>query len=148
MVLGSWRTNIIWKLHRNDSGVILELLEIDLDPFFKQKNDILNMYLNINFKNEEKSKSEFQISSSSNESSPGTPFRMCSRSRQYQRFEYHQKLLTWKRSYAISKSTYLIFVLFGFDTKCHECRKRISWEFVFGVQLKSNSAGVQDRPHA
>ena len=126
MVLGLRRVNIIWKLPRNYSGFILELLEIDSGSFSNQKVNILNMFLYINSKHEEKSKSDFQISTSSNESRPGTPFKMCSRSRQYQRFEYHQKLLTWTRSYAISKSTYLIFVLFGFDTNCNECRERIS----------------------
>ena len=33
MVLGSCRVNIIWKVVRNDPGVILELLEIDPEPF-------------------------------------------------------------------------------------------------------------------
>ena len=34
---------------------------------------------------------------------------MCSRSRQYQRFEYHQKLLSQKRSYGISKYDFPIW---------------------------------------
>ena len=34
---------------------------------------------------------------------PGTLFKMCSRSRQYQRFEYHQELLLQTKSYGISK---------------------------------------------
>ena len=33
IVLGFLRQNIIWKLLRNDSGVILEILEIDSDHF-------------------------------------------------------------------------------------------------------------------
>ena len=133
MVLGSRRVNIIWKSFQNYLGFILELLEIDLESFFKQKVNILNMFLYISSGNEEKMKSQLQISSSGNESRPGTHFKMCSRSRQYQRFEYHQKLLTWKRSYAISKSTYLIFVTSRFDTNCHECRERIPREYSSGI---------------
>ena len=80
MVWGSWRVNIIWKLLWNDSGVILELLEIDLEPGFNQKVNIWNISLYINSENEGKSKSYFQISSSGNESRPGAHFKMCSRS--------------------------------------------------------------------
>ena len=125
IILGSEGVDIIWKLLRNDSGIILRLLEIDLEPFFDQKVNILKIFLDTNSPNCKISKSCFRISTSSNEIKPGTRFKMCSRSRQYQRFEYHQKLLTWKRSYAISTSTYLIVVLSGFDTNCHECRERI-----------------------
>ena len=50
--LGPWRRNNIWKLLRNDSGFILNLLEIDLGSFFDQKINILNIFLHINFKNE------------------------------------------------------------------------------------------------
>ena len=57
----------------------------------------------------QKFKSGVQISSSSNKSRPGTRFKMCSRSRQYQRFEYHHKLLSQKRSYGLSKSDFLIW---------------------------------------
>ena len=44
------------------------------------------------------------ISTSTNKSRPGTPFKMCSRSWQYGRFQYHQKLLTQKWSYGLTKS--------------------------------------------
>ena len=133
MVSGSWRVNVIWKLLQNYAKFILELLEIDSGSFSNQKVHIGNIFLYTNSENGEKSKYDFQISSSSNETRPGTPFKMCSRSRQYQRFEYHQQLLTWTRSYATSKSTYLIFVLFGFDTNCHECREQIPRKFVLGI---------------
>ena len=43
------------------------------------------------------------ISTSTNKSRPGTHFKMCSRSWQYWRFEYHQKLLTQKWSCALRK---------------------------------------------
>ena len=99
----------MWKLLLNDSGVILDLLEIDLESFFVQKVNFLNISLNINSQNSKISKSDFQISTSGNESRPGAPFKMCSRSQQYQRFEYHQKLLSQKRSYGISKSDFLIW---------------------------------------
>ena len=56
-----------------------------------------------------KLKSDFQISAYSNKSRPGTPFKMCSRSRQYQRFEYHQKSLSQNRSYGQSKYDFLIW---------------------------------------
>ena len=46
---------------------------------------------------------QFQISSSSNKSRPGTCFKMCSRSRQYERFEYDQKLLAESWIGAFSK---------------------------------------------
>ena len=45
MVLGSWRLNIIWKLLRNDSGVILELLEIDSGSIFDVNVCCLHMFL-------------------------------------------------------------------------------------------------------
>ena len=108
MVLGSRRVNIIWKSFQNYLGFILELLEIDLESFFKQKVNILNIFLYISSGNEEKMKSQLQISSSGNESRPGTHFKMCSRSRQYQRFEYHQKSLSQNRSYRQSKYDFLI----------------------------------------
>ena len=38
---------------------------------------------------------------------PDPRFKMCSRSWQYQRFEYHQKLLSRKWSYGLSKSVFL-----------------------------------------
>ncbi len=84
---GSLRASNVWKLLRIESEIILELLENHLEHFeYKlQKREHL--------------KSQFQISSSSNESRPGTHFQMCSRSRQYQRLEYHQDLLTWKSSH-------------------------------------------------
>ena len=44
MALGSWRQNIIWKLLRNDSGVILEILEIDSGSFFIAKVCVLNRF--------------------------------------------------------------------------------------------------------
>ena len=51
MFLGSWQANIIWKMLRNDSGVILELLEIDLEHFFTQKVNILKIVLDIHSEN-------------------------------------------------------------------------------------------------
>ena len=39
----------MWKLLWNDSGVILDLLEIDLEPFFDQKVNTWNIPLHINF---------------------------------------------------------------------------------------------------
>ena len=96
----------------------------------------------------EKLKIQFQISTSSNKSRPGTPFKMCSRSWEYGRFQYHQKLLAQKWSCANSKYTYLMCVLSPFDINCHECRNSIPWEFICGIQLKSNSAAVQDRRYA
>ena len=47
MVLGSWRLNIIWKLLWNDSGVILEILEIDSGSFFNVKVNVLNICLDL-----------------------------------------------------------------------------------------------------
>ena len=47
MVLGSWRLNIIWKLPWNDSGVILEILEIDSGSFFNVKVCFLNIFLDL-----------------------------------------------------------------------------------------------------
>ena len=85
------------------------------------------------------------ISTCTNQSGPGTPFKMCSRSWQYWRFEYHQKLLTQKWSYGQTKLTYLIFGTFPIDINSHECQHCISWEFSLGIQLKPNSAGVQDQ---
>ena len=70
----------MWKFVRNDSGVILELLEIDLERCSNQKVNIWNISIGINSEHEKKSKSDFQISTSSNESRPGTPFQVCSRS--------------------------------------------------------------------
>ena len=55
MVLGPWRVNIIWKLLRNYSGFILELLEIDSGSFFNEKVNIVNIFLHINSENEKKS---------------------------------------------------------------------------------------------
>ena len=79
-------------------------------PFFVvEVYNILTIDLNTNSKNEKQSNSDFQISTSGNESRPGTRFEMCSRSRQYQRFEYHQKLLSQKWSYGISKSDFLFW---------------------------------------
>ena len=43
MVWGSWRLNIIWKLLRNDSGVILEILEIYSGSFFNVTVYLLNI---------------------------------------------------------------------------------------------------------
>ena len=54
MVWGLQRVNIIWKLARNDSGVILELLEIDLEQFSNQKIHIYNIYVAINSEHEKK----------------------------------------------------------------------------------------------
>ena len=42
MNLGPWRQNNIWKLTRNDAGVVLELLEINLETRCNEKN-ILNI---------------------------------------------------------------------------------------------------------
>ena len=53
------------------------------------------------------------ISTSTNKSRPGTHFKMCSRSWQYWRFEYHQKLLTQKWSYELRKNESLILGHFG-----------------------------------
>ena len=78
MVLGLRMVNIMWKLVRNDSGATLKLLEIDLEQFCSQEVDIWNMSVDINSETEKKSKSDFQILTSSNESRPGTPFKMCS----------------------------------------------------------------------
>ena len=47
MVLGSGRLNIIWKLLRNDSGVILKLLEIGSGSFFNVKIHNLNIFLDL-----------------------------------------------------------------------------------------------------
>ena len=47
MVLGSWRQNIVWKLLQNDSGVILEILEIDSGSFFNVKVHFLNIFLDL-----------------------------------------------------------------------------------------------------
>ena len=66
------------------------------------------MFLDTNSPNCKILKSCFRISTSSNESRPGTLFKMCSRSRQYQRFEYHQKLLSQTKRYGISKSDFWI----------------------------------------
>ena len=44
MVVGSRRVNIIWKLLWNDSGILLDLLELDLEHVFNQKVDILIIY--------------------------------------------------------------------------------------------------------
>ena len=98
-VLGSQRANIICKLLRNGSGLILESFGIDLGWFFNLKVTILDMFLNMNSPNEKNMTIQSQISSSSNKSRLETCFKMCSRSRQYQRFEYHQKLLSQKWSY-------------------------------------------------
>ena len=80
MDFGPWRQNNIWKLLQNDSGVILESLEINLERFSDQKVNIWNIVLYINSENEGTSKADFQISSSVNESRPGTHFKMCPRS--------------------------------------------------------------------
>ena len=80
MVLGSGGVNIIWKLVGNDSGVISELLEIDPEQIVNRKVQIWGIFPDINSKHDRKLKSQFQISTSSKESSPGTPFKMCSRS--------------------------------------------------------------------
>ena len=45
MASGPWRVNILWKLLRNYSGVILELLEINLGSFSNQKVNIWNSFL-------------------------------------------------------------------------------------------------------
>ena len=47
MVSGLRRVNIIWKLLRNDSGVILEILEIDSGTFFSAKVSFLNIFLHL-----------------------------------------------------------------------------------------------------
>ena len=61
MVLGPRRVDIIWKLHRNDSGIISRSLEIDLESFFNQKVNIWNMFLYMNSEKGKTSKSDFQI---------------------------------------------------------------------------------------
>ena len=55
MVSALQRVNIVWKLIRNDSGVILELLGIDLEPFSNQKMNIWNISVDTNSENEKKS---------------------------------------------------------------------------------------------
>ena len=72
--------NIIWKSHQSYSGIVSRLLEIDLEPFFNQKVDIWIMFLYINPENDQNMLSDFQISSSRNESRPGALFKMCYRS--------------------------------------------------------------------
>ena len=47
MVWGFWRLDIIWKLLWNDSGVILEILEIDSGSFFNVKVHFLNICLDL-----------------------------------------------------------------------------------------------------
>ena len=47
MVLGSWRLNTIWTFLWNDSGVILEILEIDSESLFNVKVYILNISLDL-----------------------------------------------------------------------------------------------------
>ena len=101
MVLGSWRQNIIWKLLRNDSGVILEILEIDPDSFFNVKVYFLNIFLDLKLIFYKIWEFWSDISTSTHKSRPGTHFKMCSRSWQYWRFDYHQKLLTQKRTYGL-----------------------------------------------
>ena len=49
MVWGSWSQTVIWKLPRNDSGVILEILEIDSGSFFNVKVHVLNIFLDFKF---------------------------------------------------------------------------------------------------
>ena len=120
MVLGSGRLNIIWKLLRNDSGVILKLLEMDSGSFFNVKIHNLNIFLDLKLIFYKIWEFWSDISTSSNKSGPGTHFKMCSRSWQYWRFEYHQKLLTQKWSYAFRKF-----------------RKSSSWAFVMGAFVKS-----------
>ena len=51
MDLRPWRQNNIWKLLRNDSGVILDLLEITLERISDQKVNIWNMFLDTNSPN-------------------------------------------------------------------------------------------------
>ena len=127
MVLGSWRPNIIWKLLRNDTGVISELLDIDSGTFSNAKLHVLNICLDVKliFYNFQEFWSD--ISTSTNKSRPGTPFKRCSRSWQCGRFQYHQKLLAQKWSYRLTKLTYLIFGAFPFDINSHECQHCISW---------------------
>ena len=48
-----WRRNIIWKLLRNNFGMIDDLLEIHPEPFLDAKVNIWNTLLNINFPNTE-----------------------------------------------------------------------------------------------
>ena len=98
----------MWKLLWNDSGSTLDQLAIDLETFVNQKVNMLIIVHSINSPNEKKSKSDFQISAYGNKSRPGIEFKMCSRSRQYQRFEYHQKLLSQTKSYGISKFVFCI----------------------------------------
>ena len=50
-MLGSQSANIIWKLSRNGSGLILESFGIDSGSFFFSKITILNIYLIINSQN-------------------------------------------------------------------------------------------------
>ena len=120
MVLGSWRQNIIWKLLRNDWGVILEILEIDSDSFFNVKVHFLNIFLDLKLIFYKIWEFWGDISTSTNKSRPGTHFKMCSRSWQYWRFDYHPKLLTQKRSYGLRKS-----------------QKSSSWAFGIGAFVKS-----------
>ena len=62
MVLGSWRVNFIWKIVWNDSGAILELLEIDTEHASNVKVHMLTISPTINSQNNYNSKfiSRFQ----------------------------------------------------------------------------------------
>ena len=109
MVWGFWRLNIIWKLPWNDSEVILEILEIDSGSFFKVKVYFLNLFFDLKFIFRNMLEFWSGISTYTNKSRPGTLFKMCSRSYEYWRFQYHQKLLSRNRSCGLSKSNLLIF---------------------------------------
>ena len=48
---GPWRRNIIWKLLRNNFGMLVDLLELRPESFLDVKVNIWNTFLNINFPN-------------------------------------------------------------------------------------------------
>ncbi len=52
MVWGLRRVDITWKLLGNDSGMILELLETDSEPFSNRKFHIWDIVPEINSQNE------------------------------------------------------------------------------------------------
>ena len=143
MVWGSWRLNIIWKLLRNNSGVLLEILEIDSGLFFNVKVYFLNIFCDLKFIFRKMWEFRSDISTYTNKSRPGTLFKMCSRSWEYWRFQYHQKLLTQNRSCGLSKIWNLLFDLFWGDPHNPPIHQKISWKFLSGCDLKSKSGRIR-----
>ena len=76
------------------------------------------------------------ISTSTNKSRPGTLFKMCSRSWEYWRFQYHQKLLTQNRSCGLSKIWNLLFDLFWGDPHNPPIHQKKILEISLRVWLK------------